>query len=70
MEKIVEILLENGANANALHHGDAPLTILAQKIFPDLFSEELAKKLIEHGANVNSVDKKGDTPLSERFFKF
>ena len=62
--KTAEMLIENGADVNALNHSDQNALFyygrthrIKKKEFP------LAKVLIEHGADVNAIDRTGRTAL-------
>ncbi|KAJ5071893.1 ankyrin repeat and protein kinase domain-containing protein [Anaeramoeba ignava] len=56
-DKIVENLLERGANINIKNHGDTPLIIAC-----NFGHKRVVKKLLARGANVNQANN-GNTPL-------
>jgi len=56
---LVRFLADNGADLNLQdNNGNTPLNCAAQKGFA-----EVARILVEAGAQVNTVNKFGDTPL-------
>ena len=63
--KEVKRLLENGANVNAVEHGEFKATLTPLHIAVKENNLECVRLLIEHGANVNAKDSKvgGDYPL-------
>lgn len=61
--KIIEALLDAGANVNEEikdEYENSPLTLLLTR---PLHSHDIAKLLLDRGANHNYANKKGDTPL-------
>lgn len=60
-EKFVEKLLEMEAKANFNHANQDGTSILMEAVLNDNLPQ--AKLLIENGANVNAVNKRGSTPL-------
>lgn len=55
-QTVAELLLEKGADPNALGHlGEAPLHIAG--------SPDIARLLIRHGARAHQVDQHGNTPM-------
>ncbi|WP_281508854.1 ankyrin repeat domain-containing protein [Wolbachia endosymbiont (group B) of Pandemis cinnamomeana] len=59
-KEVAELLLDRGANVNAVDNLDMTPLHFALKYN----REELVRLLLDRGANVNAVDKKGRTPLS------
>ena len=68
--RVIDLLLENGANVGALNEwGDSPLNVAASGRNVG-FCLEMARKLIDRGANVNSKNDFSLTPLHETFAVF
>ena len=63
---IVEYLLKSGANPDLHYDNDMPPLVAAI----DLKFWDIAKQLIDAGADVNKQDKKGNTPLSKAIFNY
>lgn len=62
--KIVNELVENGANVNlAKSDGPTPLHIAADGGFTEQDQLNIVETLLKHGANPELVDKNGKTPL-------
>jgi ankyrin repeat protein len=61
--QIAKLLIENGADVNAKNRqtGDAPLNDLISREGKDVLS--IIKYLLDKGADINSHDDHGDTPL-------
>lgn len=55
----MELLIDNGANVNAVNAGITPLYWAAQNGYRDIVS-----LLLRNGARPDSVTARGDTPLS------
>jgi len=62
----VKILLDQGANINALASGDETAIILAGWVRDDL---KLVTLLVERGADINIANDNGDTPLIDAAYK-
>ncbi|RYF84624.1 MAG: ankyrin repeat domain-containing protein, partial [Chitinophagaceae bacterium] len=58
-EKIVRVLLQHGANVNAKDNAD--VSVLARAVLAG--NEDIVKIIIAAGADLNSIDQRGDTPL-------
>lgn len=68
--KIIALLLDQGADVNALNEwGDSPLNLAASARNLG-FGLEMTRRLIERGANVNAKNDLSLTPLHEAFFVF
>jgi ankyrin repeat protein len=64
--KLAELLLENGADANAEINGMTPLhLLLGRGIKVEGDAVDLVSFLLKHGAEVNSRDKNNQTPLHQ-----
>ncbi len=60
-KEIVELLLEKGANVNAVGQGGS--TVLHHAVSAKNCQVEIVKTLIEKGGDVNVADEGGYTPL-------
>lgn len=69
--KEVQRLLENGANVNAVEHGEFKATLTPLHIAVEKNNFECVRLLIEHGANVNAKDSKvgGYYPLWYAYYR-
>lgn len=68
--EIIDLLLEKGANVNALSEwGDSPLNLATSGINVQ-FCLDMARKLIERGAKINTRTDFGLTPLHDAFTVF
>ena len=60
-EGIIEYLIENGANVNAVdNYGNTPLHIYSRS---DDINTSIVGDLLDHGANINATNNEGKTPL-------
>lgn len=63
--KIVDVLLENGANVNlANNNGETALMIAAESGFTEQDQEIIVEILLEYEANIDLINKNGDTASS------
>jgi ankyrin repeat protein len=56
-EKVIELLLERGADPNISIKGLTPLMMVSR------FNINIVKLLLDHGADINAVDDKGNTAM-------
>ena len=62
-ENMIKCLVECGADVDYSDGYDTPLTVLANGFFPVLNSKAITEYLVSQGADINKVNKHGDTPL-------
>lgn len=67
LERIAKLLLQNGANANAVENfKNTPLHFAVRGETNEHYA--VADLLIQHGANVNAINAQHRTPLDESRF--
>ena len=65
---MVELLIANGANVNAIdNHGETPLHMAAY--YATAFNRDIVEFLLENDANVNAVNNNGETPLHNAAYR-